>query len=242
MIQYNQLIQLFRGGSKMQLLRFQTAVFFKTSAERPDLLAGNMTPELLTLFDQIPITNPVPPIPQGIPNVPEFPVVTLLSSHPGYQGTISKSRADLFYNYSTKRDYSELLQEISQHSRSFIKYFCSKQQVSRIGIVVVAFIPEENAVKTISKKYTSRDLQNCEELAVRFNKREQTQGIQLNNIINLRSDNVAFEQHPPVPGIIVECDINNIVWPAQLTDNQCESIFNYALERYTAEEVKKIIQ
>lgn len=44
----------------MQLLRFQTAVFFKTSAERPDLLAGNMTPELLTLFDQIPITNPVP--------------------------------------------------------------------------------------------------------------------------------------------------------------------------------------
>jgi len=241
MIQYNKLTQFFRGGSKMQLLRFQTAVFFKTPAERPDLLSGNMPPELLSLFDQIPITNPVPPIPQGIPNVPEFPVVTLLSSNPGYQGTISKSRADLFYNYSSKRDYPELLQEISQHAKAFIKYFCSKQQVSRIGVVVAAFIPEGNAVKAISKKYTSRDLQNCEELAVRFNKREQTQGIQLNNIINLRSDKVAFEKQPPAPGIIVECDINNVVRPTQLTDGQCESIFNYALERYTAEEVKRII-
>lgn len=80
----------------MQLLRFQTAVFFKKPAERPDLLSGNMPSELLTLFDQIPITNPVPPILQGVPNVPDLPVVTLISSRPGYQGTISKSRADFF--------------------------------------------------------------------------------------------------------------------------------------------------
>ena len=80
MIQYSALTQFFRGGFKMQLLRFQTAVFFKKPAERPDLLSGNMPSELLTLFDQIPITNPVPPILQGVPNVPDLPVVTLISS------------------------------------------------------------------------------------------------------------------------------------------------------------------
>ena len=225
----------------MQLLKFQTAVFFKTPAERPDLLSGNMPHELLTLFDQIPITNPIPPIPQGIPNIPDFPVVTLLSSCPGYQGTISKSRADLFYNYSTKRDYSELLTEISYYSDLFIKYFCSKQQVNRIGVVVTAFIPEDNAVKAIAKKYASRDLQNSEEIAVRFNKREQKSGIQLNNIVNVRSDCVGFEQKPPVSGVIIECDINNIARPTQLTEEECKIIFNYARERYTGEEVKKLI-
>lgn len=241
MIQCDKVIRFFRGGSKMQLLRFQTAVFFKVSAERPDLLSGNMPPELLTLFDQIPITNPIPSISQGIPNVPEFPVVTLLSSCPGYQGTISKSRADLFYNYTTKRDYSELLTEIAHYSRLFIKYFCSKQQVNRIGVVLTAFIPEENAVKTIAKKYTSRDLQSSEELAVRFNKREQKNGIQLNNIVSIRSDRVGFEQKPPVSGVVVECDINNVVCQTQLTEEECKIIFDCALERYMGEEVKKLI-
>lgn len=225
----------------MQLLKFQTAVFFKTPAERPDLLSGNMTPELLTLFDQIPVTNPIPPIPQGIPNIPEFPVVTLLSSHLGYQGTISKNRADLFYNYTTKRDYSELLDEITHYSRLFIKYFVSKQQINRIGVVVAVFIPEENAVNAIAKKYTSQKLQGSEELAVRFNKREQKNGIQLNNIVSIRSDMVGFEKKSPVPGVVVECDINNIVCPTQLTEQECEVIFDYAHERYMGEEVKKLL-
>ena len=241
MIQYSALTQFFRGGFKMQLLRFQTAVFFKKPAERPDLLSGNMPSELLTLFDQIPITNPVPPILQGVPNVPDLPVVTLISSRPGYQGTISKSRADFFYNYTIKRDYSELLSEVSKYSEAFIEYFCAKQQVNRIGIVLTAFIPEENAVKTIAKRYTSRDLQNSEELAVRFNKREQKNGIQLNNIINIRSDSISFEGNVPIQGVIVECDINNIATLTQLTQNECKLIFSHALERYAGEEVKKLI-
>ena len=200
-----------------------------------------MPSELLSLFDQIPIINPVPPIPQGIPNVPDFPVVTLLSSHSGYQGTISKNRADIFYNYSANRDYSDLLAEISHYSDSFIKYFCSKQQVNRVGVVATVFIPEDNAVKTIGKKYTTRDLLNSEELAVRFNKREQKSGIQLNNIVSIRSDCVGFEQKLPVPGIIIECDINNIARSTQLTEDECKVIYNYAFECYAGEEVKKLI-
>ena len=225
----------------MQILRFQTAVFFKTPAERPDLLAGNMPQELLKLFDEIPITNPVPTIPQGIPNVPDLPVVTLLSSRPGYQGSISKSRADLFYSYTGKREYSEILHELSRYSELFIKYFCSKQKVNRVGVVVTVFIPEDNAVKVIAKKYASRDLQSSEELAVRFNKREQKNGIQLNNIVNVRSDVVGFGEKPPVPGVIVECDINNVAYSTQLTDKECAIILDYALERYAMEEVKKLI-
>lgn len=104
-----------------------------------------------------------------------------------------------------------------------------------------AFFPEENPVKTIAKKYANRDLQNSEELAVRFNRRTQTGGILLNNIVNARSETLTFDKQSPSKGIILECDINNVVQPMQLTDEQCVAIFKYALNQYTAEEVKKLI-
>lgn len=84
-------------------------------------------------------------------------------------------------------------------------------------------------------------MQNSEELAVRFNKREQKNGIQLNNIINIRSDSISFEGKAPIQGVIVECDINNIATLTQLTQNECNLIFSHALERYAGEEVKKLI-
>ena len=225
----------------MQILRFQTAAFFKNSSERPDLLSANMPPELLALFDLIPQINPIPPIPQGIPNIPDFPIVTLQSSHQGYQGTISRNRADLVYTYSVRKDYSKLLLELSEYSERFIEHFSLKQQINRIGIVVTAFIPEENAVKAIGKRYTSRELHNSEELKVRFNKREQKNGIRFNNIVSISSDKVSFENKTPIPGIIIECDINNIPSSTQLTNEECRTIFSHAFERYTEEGVRKLI-
>lgn len=227
----------------MQLLRFQMAVFFKNPAERPDLLSGNMPKELLELFDLIPVVNPIPQIPQGFTNIniPDIPVVTLQSSQQGYQGTISKGRADFYYNYAGQKEYGEILKEVAQYAKRFMEFLYSKQQVNRVGCVVNAFFPEENPVKTIAKKYANRDLQNSEELAVRFNRRTQTGGILLNNIVNVRSETLTFDKQSPSKGIILECDINNVVQPMQLTDEQCVAIFKYALNQYTAEEVKKLI-
>lgn len=227
----------------MQLLRFQMAVFFKNPAERPDLLSGNMPKELLELFDLIPLVNPIPQIPQGFANIniPDIPVVTLQSSQQGYQGTISKGRADFYYNYVGQKEYGEILKEVAQYAKRFMEFLYSKQQVNRVGCVVNAFFPEENPVKTIAKKYANRDLQNSEELAVRFNRRTQTGGILLNNIVNARSETLTFDKQSPSKGIILECDINNVVQPMQLTDEQCVAIFKYALNQYTAEEVKKLI-
>ncbi len=227
----------------MQLLRFQMAVFFKNPAERPDLLSGNMPKELLELFDLIPVVNPIPQIPQGFANIniPDIPVVTLQSSQQGYQGTISKGRADFYYNYVGQKEYGEILKEVAQYAKRFMEFLYSKQQVNRVGCVVNAFFPEENPVKTIAKKYANRDLQNSEELAVRFNRRTQTGGILLNNIVNARSETLTFDKQSPSKGIILECDINNVVQPMQLTDEQCVAIFKYALNQYTAEEVKKLI-
>lgn len=227
----------------MQLLRFQMAVFFKNPAERPDLLSGNMPKELLELFDLIPVVNPIPQIPQGFTNIniPDIPVVTLQSSQQGYQGTISKGRADFYYNYAGQKEYGEILKEVAQYAKRFMEFLYSKQQVNRVGCVVNAFFPEENPVKTIAKKYANRDLQNSEELAVRFNRRTQTGGILLNNIVNARSETLTFDKQSPSKGIILECDINNVAQPMQLTDEQCVAIFKYALNQYTAEEVKKLI-
>lgn len=225
----------------MQLLRFQVAVFFKTPAERPDLLSGNMPKELLDLFDLIPLVNPIPQMPQGFTNIPDIPVVTLQSSHQGYQGTISRGRADFYYSYAGQKKYGEILEEVTQYAKQFMEFFYSKQQVNRIGCIVNVFFPTENPVKTIAKKYANRDLQNSEELAVRFNRRTKIGGILLNNILNVRSETLAFNKQSPSKGIILECDTNNVVRPMQLTGEQCTAIFEYALNQYKAEEVKKLI-
>lgn len=225
----------------MQLLRFQTAVFFKTPAERPDLLAGNMPEELLKLFDLIPIVNPILQIPNGFTNFPDVPVVTLQSSQKCYQGTISKGRADFYYNYVSSKEYGEILGEVSQYAKQFIAFLCSKQQVNRIGCVVDIFFREENPVKIIAKKYANHNLQSSEELAVRFNKRTKMGGILLNNIVNARSEALTFDKKGPSKGIILECDINNVIQPMELTDKKCMAIFEYALNHYVAEEVKKLI-
>ena len=84
-------------------------------------------------------------------------------------------------------------------------------------------------------------MQNCEELAIRFNKRGETEGIQLNNIISLHSDDVTFGEQASVPGIIAECDINNVPQSTILTETECRTIFQFAISRYKMEEVKKLI-
>ena len=241
LIQYKYFISLFRGGHKMQLLKYQLAVFFQNPEQRPDLLTGNMPNALMELFDLIPVVNPIPQIPEGFPSIPDIPVVTLQSSHHGYQGTIAKGRADFYYNYAGQKDYQKILEEVARYAEHFMEFFYSKKQVNRIGCVLNTFFPEENPVKTIADKYANSDLQNSEELAVRFNRRTQKKGILLNNIVNARSESLAFDNQPPLKGIVLECDINNVVQPMQLTTEQCSKIFKYALEQYSAEEVKKII-
>lgn len=234
---------IFSRRTKNAIIKISDGSLFQKPCRKADLLSGNMPKELLELFDLIPVVNPIPQIPQGFANIniPDIPVVTLQSSQQGYQGTISKGRADFYYNYVGQKEYGEILKEVAQYAKRFMEFLYSKQQVNRVGCVVNAFFPEENPVKTIAKKYANRDLQNSEELAVRFNRRTQTGGILLNNIVNARSETLTFDKQSPSKGIILECDINNVVQPMQLTDEQCVAIFKYALNQYTAEEVKKLI-
>ena len=191
----------------MTVINIQLALFFQEPINRPDKLISSINEKLDNLFDSAPIIFPYAEAPI------EFPAVQLSSVDKEYNCTISKSRIDFIFNpKSGITDFSNIQDEINKKEKRFIEAVFNSPDITnlnRIGHVIRYFVEDESPSETLKNFYIKKELDNLEELTIRYNQRISVMDYPVNNVTQLITGKKRIG-NADVKGFIIEQDINNI--------------------------------
>lgn len=192
------------------LIKIQTALFFEKPVPRPDLFILPINEKLKDIFDVMPT---ILPLPEGAPL--EIPIVQLTSTKNNFQTHISRIRADFFFNADPQRrikDLKDIEKDIILKLNNFVEAISSKIEDNhfvRIGIVAQYFIDDEKSTETILNTYMKKELENVQEVTLRFNQKNKICNLNVNDIAKLETikGRIGGKDRK---GFIIERDINNI--------------------------------
>lgn len=202
----------------MELVSIQIALFLKETLRRPDLYYNEINKEMGGIFDAIPTIIPLPD------NAPlEIPVVQMFSIDGKYKLNIARGRIDFFCLSQTLTNSFKAItmQEVHGLVERFYKSILRSKQLYRVGYVFTAFHEDNDAVRTIARKYFSgEEFYRCSELSLYRNLPITIEKKKINCLLKVSSGNVTKGQ-TDYPGIIIEQDINT---PLTETEKIDESV------------------
>lgn len=192
--------------SKEKLLQMQIALFFDEIENRPDKLMDKIDDALEGIFDQMPTILPIPP---DAP--PEVPNVIMNSSNGIYNCNIAKSRIDFSVNYaSSSNSVSVDIESFIDKVRLFATVVFSYKNIVRFGLVGQYFFRNPDPLKKIQSKYLKTDLGELEELSIRYNKKFESHGIEVNDLIEVSKGAYMENGRTKQFGVFVQRDMNNV--------------------------------
>lgn len=192
------------------LIKIQVALFFEKPISRPDLFIQPINKNLENVFDVMPT---ILPLPEDAPL--EIPIVQLTSTKNNFQSHISRIRADFFFNANPQKRIKDL-KEIEKDLISKLDGFCEAisdnikdNHIIRIGIVAQYFIDDDKSIETVLNSYVKKELENVQEVTLRFNQKNKICNLSVNDIVKLETLNGKINGKNK-KGFIIERDINNI--------------------------------
>jgi hypothetical protein len=220
-----------------KIIKLQVALFFQAPESRPDIHYNPINNDMGNLFDGMP---QIIPLPLEAPH--EIPRVTLRSGNDRYNCNIAASRIDLIFNETGAHEleWPEITKDFSAKSTLFIKSVFSRVQIVRFGLVGSFFIPDKSAASSISRKYLKQDLSTAEELNLRYNKKTESHGLELNNIFSINTATMAFPQEEK--GIYIERDINNVLTGTTLKQDEVISLITKFMPTYGPDQIKGLVK
>ena len=212
-------------------------MFFQIPEARPDIHYSPINNDMGNLFDGMP---QIIPLPFEAPH--DIPRVTLRSGNDRYNCNIAASRIDLIFNEvgAPELEWPELMKDFSSKSTLFVKSVFSRIPIVRFGLVGSFFIQDKNASSSISRKYLKQDLSTAEEINFRYNKRAESHGLELNNIISINTASMIFIQEEK--GVYIERDINNIPTDTPLKQEEVLSLITKFMPTYGPDQIKGLIK
>lgn len=220
-----------------KIIKLQVALFFQAPESRPDIHYGPINSDMGNLFDGMP---QIIPLPLEAPH--EIPRVTLRSGNDRYNCNIAASRIDLIFNEvgAPELEWPEITKDFSAKSTLFIKSVFARIPIVRFGLVGCFFIPDKNAASSINRKYLKQDLGATEELNLRYNKKIESHGLELNNIFSINAASMAFPQEEK--GIYIERDINNVPAGTPLKQEEVLSLITKFIPTYGPDQIKGLVK
>lgn len=204
---------------KTRLIYLQFAFFLKDITERPDVEFEDLNSELLNIFNGIPTQIPIP---RELPT--DVPMKTLRSENNEFSCNLARSRVDFIYQrIDDIKSNSEILNDFNAKVAGLTKYILSKQEVSRFGMVSRYFNQDNTAVHTLKNKYFNSSVDGACELSFRYNKKTESYGYEINDIIEISSAEMLVNGDSS-QGILVQRDINNN--PKKVADLKFEELAN----------------
>ncbi len=150
------------------LINTQLALFFEQPISRPDELWQQFNIEMNGVFDQVPLTLPVPNETQLL----EVPIVQMTSSKGIYSCNIARGRVDYFHSGAGKQNFLDIKNNFLDEIGKYFNFFSGKIKIKRIGFVTRFFIEDNNQDKTIAKllnkKFTELHDNNVHEAYIRY--------------------------------------------------------------------------
>ncbi len=221
-----------------KILKLQLALFFDTPQARPDNLMNPVNIEMGNLFNAMP---QILPIPLDAPH--DIPRVQLRSEDKRYNCNISASRIDFILNGMSEDEvkWPDITKDFLAKVKLFTQSVYNKSKIVRFGLIGNFFIPDKQSSASLSKKYLKIDLSLAEEINIRFNKRTNFQGLNLNNITSI---NTVFVETNGVAenGVFIELDINNIPKNEIIKHKILLQIVQNELPNFSPHKVKELVK
>lgn len=223
---------------KERIIKLQLALFFQQPEFRPDTRMNQVNMDMGNLFDAMP---QVLSLPNDVPH--EIPRVQMWSEGGRYHCNISLSRIDFILNGDGKSEDSwpEIVKDFKAKSSLFTKTVTSASKIIRFGLIGNFYIPDKNPSQTISKKHLKTDLQQAEEINLRFNKRSSMFGLTLNNIFSINTA-LAESSGAAEKGIFIELDTNNIPNGESISPETLIAAIEKLLPSFSPEQVKALVK
>jgi len=220
-----------------KIIKLQLALFFQSLESRPDTHYDPINVDMGNLFDGMP---QIIPLPMQAPS--EIPRVILNSSNARYSCTIAASRIDLIFNEvgASEADWPEITQDFSAKTNLFVKSVFSRLSIVRFGLVGSFFLPNKNAVSSITKKYLKQELGSSEELSLRYNKNADSHGLALNNVFSINTASRASPSEEK--GIFIERDVNNLQTSSTLKKDDVLAIIAKFIQSYGPDQIKGLVK
>ncbi|TMX33781.1 hypothetical protein DA096_12070 [Vibrio rotiferianus] len=221
-----------------QVIKLQLALFFESYQMRPDNLMHSINSDMGNLFDAMP---QIIPMPEDAPL--DIPRVQLRSENNRYNCNIAPSRVDFIINGNGSNELSwvQLTNDFLAKLRLFVRSVNSKAGSIRFGLIGNFFVPDNANSASITRKYLKVDLNSAEEINLRFNKRNSSHGLNLNNITSINTA-VAEINNVPNKGVFIELDINNIPDNRRLDIENLIELVSKQLPNFAPEKVKGLVK
>lgn len=226
-------IKKMKGIGTMELLTYQTAVFFKNKHDRPDELWYGFSKKFEGIIDRMPV---IMPLPEDAPE--ELPVVSFTSANGIFTINVSRMRADLIINLEGKAPLEEAY--IRGICKDFAQEMSILTSVKRTGIVGRFVVLEEHNVERINEKYFSNRFNDAVELSLRVNNRTAYEGLSLNDILDIQSTE-GEKDGKRVHGIYVLRDINNVDRNTVISGDKIGKLVNFAFDCFDEVRIKELL-
>lgn len=242
----------------------QIAIFFNDIVHRPDKelksIVENFYNDRLDVMPQInslPINAPL-----------EIPRVMMNSSKNDLNINISLTRLDIFYKRKIEQatkingsvdsdDLTETvvdvisdneLESIKQEVVRLVSMISERILISRVGLISNFLIKNDDPIKLIKGKYFCKEIENCKEISLRYNKEYICGTVQCNDIVQIESVkdllNVEnnIQQTITFNGVHILRDFNNVpIENSPLTLENIKTMIKEGFDRFSAKEVNEVL-
>lgn len=227
------------------LVNTQLALFFEQSISRPDELWQQFNTEMNGIFDQIPLTVPVPNEIQ----LSEVPVVQMNSGKGVYSCNIARGRVDFFHRGVGKQTFSDVNNDFLQEIEKYFNYFSGKTKIKRIGFVARFFIEDNNQDKTIAKllndDFKKLYKSNTHEAFIRYVIRTKIMEFDVNDLTVIEKFSASISEiGDNIKGVLITRDFNTIPEENYSKQFKKEAIKNFVTQNegeFKLEKIKKIL-
>lgn len=223
---------------KEKIVKLQLALFYKQPDFRPDTSYSDINKEMGNLFNAMPqVMN----LPNDVPL--DIPRVQMRDELNKYACNMAPIRTDFFINenHDSETNWPEIVKDFKAKSSLFIKSVLSRHEVVRFGLIGNFFIHDNNSSHTMTKKYLKVDLQNSEEINLRFNKRSSSHGYNLNNITSINTAIVGTSKGDE-KGIFIELDVNNVPDDKTIDQASLNKLIDKIIPTFSPDQVKGLVR
>lgn len=239
---------------KLRFINTQFALFFGEPINRPEIYISDFTKEIGDVFDQSPLTIP-------IPNSPEFaniPIVQFTSSNGMHACDFARQRAD-YYHFSSDRkkqyEFDEIRDAFLENIEKYFNFFSTKTKINRIGFLTKFFGKDEQQGKIIAnlinenfKKIHGGDIRDA---SLQYTSRIKTKNgeFELNNRTTIEKTKTVFfgeSNNTLQDGILITRDFNTIPektgeYEGKFTVEKIKQIIKEGEENFKLDDISKLL-
>lgn len=221
------------------------AFIFDSMQSRPDELAHSINQGMQNLFNDIPLTIPVP----NDPNLDNIPVVQMKSHDDIYSCNVARARADFFMKGYGIQNYSDIRDNLIHKKDLFLNFMFASYRAKRIAFIIRYFIQDEHTGSSISRLINQGFITLIPgdplQSIINYATKTLFHDVQINNLVTLETNKSRIHGIPEeLNGALITRDFNTNAegnYVNLINKGFFDQLINYGETNMNLSEIKNLI-